>query len=63
MRVIAKRLYRNSLEMVTHEGYERVMPSASDAKEAADGYDLYYSPEDQAKYGVLAIEFEVIKTA
>ena len=63
VRVIAKRLYKNSLEMVTSEGYERVMPSASSAQEAADGYDLYYSPEDQEKYGVLAIEFEVIKTA
>ena len=59
--VLAIRRYRNSLEMVTAEGYERVMPSARSAEEAAAGYNLYYSDEDQATYGVLAIEFRVLQ--
>lgn len=58
--VVAIRKYASSLEMVTAEGYERVMPDASSPTDAAAGYDKYYSSEDQAKYGVLAIEFAVI---
>ena len=60
--VLAVRKYKNSFDMVTSEEYTRVMPRASNAEEAADGYDLYYSPEDQATYGVLAIEFKVLRT-
>jgi len=61
--VISIRKYDTSLAMVTAEGFTRVMPSATSAKEAADGYNLYYSPENQAKYGVLAIEFKVLEHA
>lgn len=58
--IIAIRKYPTSLAMVTAEGFERVMPKASSAEEAADGYDKYYSVEEQEKYGVLAIELAVI---
>lgn len=59
--VLAVRKYKNSFDMVTREGYTRVMPRARNAKEAAGGYDLYYSPQDQAIYGVSAIEFKVLR--
>jgi len=59
--VVAIRLYKDSLDMVTSEGYKHVMPDARSAKEAAAGYDLYYTPEEQARYGVLAIELRVIR--
>lgn len=58
--VIAIRKYKTSLEMVTAEGYERVMPRAHSAEEAAGGYDTYYSKDEQEKFGVLAIEFKVL---
>lgn len=58
--VVATRRYKNALDMVTTEGFERVMPRAETAQEAANGYNLYYSDEDQAKHGVLAIEFVVV---
>jgi ASC-1-like (ASCH) protein len=61
--VLAVRMYTSSLEMVTSEGFKRVMPRVSSAKAAADSYDLYYSPADQVKYGVLAIEFRVLSVA
>ena len=58
VKVIAVREYPNFLTMVTTEGYERVIPSASSAEDAAAEYEKYYSAEDQAIYGVLAIEIE-----
>jgi len=59
--VIAVRRYKTSLEMVTAEGFERVIPYAHSPEEAAAEYDKYYSASDQARYGVLAIEFRVIR--
>lgn len=59
VRIVAIRQYATFLEMVTAEGYKKVIPYARSTKEAADEYDNYYSAEDQAKYGVLAIEVAV----
>lgn len=59
--VIAIRHYKNSYDMVRAEGFKKVMPDAKDNDEAAQGYNLYYSDEDQAKYGVLAIELRFIR--
>ncbi len=58
--VTAVRRYATSLEMVTAEGFQQVIPHATTAEEAAAGYDKYYSAEDQATYGVLAIEFKLL---
>lgn len=52
--------YKSFLEMVTAEGYERVIPSATSANEAAAEYDRYYSIEDQQTYGVIAVEVRVL---
>lgn len=54
--IVAIRSYRDFLSMVQAEGFQKVIPSAISAEEAANEYDKYYSPEDQARYGVLAIE-------
>ncbi len=59
--VVAVRRYKTSLEMVTTEGFKKVIPYAETAKEAAAEYDKYYSVEDQASYGVLAIKFKVLE--
>jgi len=54
--ITAIRRYGSFLEMVTEEGYEKVIPGAHSPQEAANEYNKFYSAEDQAKYGVLAIE-------
>ncbi len=54
--VLAVRRYSDFLSMVTAEGYKKVIPYARNAQEAADEYNRYYSAEDQASYGVLAVE-------
>jgi len=59
VKVVAIRHYTSFLEMVSAEGYKKVIPSAQSAEEAAAEYDKYYSTEDQAAYGVLAIEVTV----
>lgn len=58
--IVAIRQYPDFLSMVTAEGFEKVIPFAKTAQEAASEYNKYYSAEDQAKYGVLAIEIKVI---
>lgn len=54
--VIGLRNYPDFISMVITEGYENVIPYAKSAQEAADEYNKYYSVEDQAVYGVLAIQ-------
>lgn len=54
--IMAIRRYGSFIEMVTTEGYARVIPSAKDTQAAAGQYNTYYSAADQAKFGVLAIE-------
>lgn len=59
--VIAVRKYQTFLEMVSGEGYQRVMPRAGSAEHAATSYDTYYAAADQKKFGVLAIEFRLLR--
>ena len=58
--VVAIRQYPDFTSMIATEGYEKVIPNAVNAQEAADEYNKYYSAEDQARFGVLAIEIKVI---
>lgn len=60
VRISAVREYKTFLEMVTVEGYEKVIPSAASPDEAAAEYNKYYSLAEQRRYGVLAIEIERI---
>jgi len=60
--IVAIRRYDNFLDMVTAEGYERVIPSAESHGAAAAEYDRYYSLEDQKQYGVLAIEVKLVSS-
>lgn len=59
--VVAIREYPTFLAMVTAEGFKHVIPSAKTPEEAADEYNKYYSAEDQASFGVLAIEIRPIQ--
>ena len=56
LEVVSIRHYDSFLEMVAAEGYDRVIPSASNDREAADEYARYYSADDESNYGVIAIE-------
>jgi ASC-1-like (ASCH) protein len=58
--ITAIRQYASFIDMTTAEGFKNVIPSAMTSQEAADEYNNYYSLDDQAKYGVLAIEVKVI---
>lgn len=57
--VVAVRQYSDFFTMVSTEGYKKVIPSAESAEEAAGEYNKFYSSQDQATYGVLAIEIKV----
>lgn len=59
VKVVAVRRYKTFLEMVTAEGFERVIPGADSAEAAASEYEKYYSPREQAEFGVLAVEVKI----
>lgn len=61
VRIVAIRKYADFMSMVGTEGFQNVIPDAISAKAAADEYNKYYSAEDQAKFGVLAIEIISIR--
>ena len=58
--IVAIRHYKTFLDMVRTEGYQKVIPSAGSAEEAAAEYDKYYTTADQAAHGVLAIEVRLL---
>lgn len=58
--VTAIRHYKSSFEMVKAEGFKNVIPYVDTVEAAAAEYDKYYLAEDQATYGVLAIEFHLL---
>lgn len=60
VKIVAVRNYLTFLEMVTSEGYKKVIPAAKTAQEAADVYNRYYSAADQQRHGVLAVEVRYI---
>lgn len=59
VRIVAIRHYATFLALVMAEGYQRVIPSATSVKQAAEEYDKYYTMADQQHYGVLAIEIVI----
>ncbi len=61
VKIVAIRQYATFLDMVTAEGFRSVIPNADNARVAADEYNRFYSSDDQAKYGVLAIEIMFYK--
>ena len=58
--IVGIRQYMDFLAMVAAEGHEKVSPGSDSVRDVARGYEKYYSAEDQATFGVLAIEVRVI---
>jgi len=59
--IVGIRSYPDFLSLVTAEGYQNVIPSATSAVEAAAQYNSYYTAADQKRFGVLAIEIKLQK--
>ena len=56
VRIVAIREYSTFLTMIEAEGVQQVIPGVNSSAAAAAEYNKYYSTDDQARYGVLAIE-------
>ncbi len=48
-------------EMLTAVGYLNVIPRAASLEAALDEYKKFYTPQDERKYGVVAVHIKVIK--
>ncbi|MDK2899292.1 MAG: hypothetical protein PWQ10_479 [Patescibacteria group bacterium] len=56
VKIVDIRHYNTFIEMTTSEDFRKVIPNAKSAQQASQEYNKYYSDDDQAKFGVLAIE-------
>jgi ASC-1-like (ASCH) protein len=52
--------YHTFFDMLQSEGIERVIPDATSIETARDVYYKFYTKEQEAEYGVLAIEVQRI---
>lgn len=53
--------YPSFREMLETVGYEKAIPRAASLEEALRDYRKFYSEDDEAEFGVLAIHFELVK--
>lgn len=60
IRINSIRHYQSFYMMLKSEGYKRVIPYADSVEEAAAEFNRLYSTDEQAEYGVLAIESELV---
>jgi ASC-1-like (ASCH) protein len=49
-------------EMLEKIDYQKALPRASSVDDAVNEYAKYYSSEDEKKFGVIAIYFEVVSS-
>lgn len=54
--VVEKNIYKSFREMIQKEGIENVIPDKTSIDEAVDVYYKYYTPEQEKKFGVVAIK-------
>jgi ASC-1-like (ASCH) protein len=58
--ITSKNLYSTFLEMVTNEGFKKVIPDKKDEIGAAEVYYKFFTKEQESEFGVVAIEIEEI---
>lgn len=56
--VINIRIYSTFEEMIQNEGIKNVIPEAKDLESAVNVYYKFYTPEEEQKYQVIAIEIK-----
>lgn len=52
--------YNTFADMLNQIGYQKVVPRAGSTEQALAEYAKYYSPADEAKYGVVAVHVRMI---
>lgn len=56
LEITNKTIYKTFRDMITFEGVKNVIPDAKSVDEAESVYYKFYSKEDEANFGVVAIE-------
>lgn len=60
LQIIQKTVYKTFRDMITFEGIKNTIPDATSLDEAEDVYYKFYSKDDEASFGVSAIEVKLI---
>jgi ASC-1-like (ASCH) protein len=61
VRVVAKRTYSTFQEYLEHEGLRHCLPTIETISDGVAVYRQWYSAEDEAAYGVVAIEMKLLE--
>ena len=61
-RIVSKNVYKTFKEYLETEGLSNCLPGIDTIEDGIKVYYKYYTPEDEAKYGVIAIKLENINT-
>jgi ASC-1-like (ASCH) protein len=60
VRIVSIRHYPDFQTLVQNENFKKVMPNVHTIQQAVAAYSQFYSTEDQTRYGVLAIEINIV---
>ena len=59
--IVYKKIYKTFPEYLKSEGLKNCLPGVDNIKEGVSIYYKYYTKEDEAKYGVVAIKLKLIQ--
>lgn len=60
-KITGKKYYKTFKEYLEKEGLQNCLPGMPDIEHGLSVYFKYYTKEDEKKYGVVAIHFELLK--
>jgi ASC-1-like (ASCH) protein len=59
-KVVGKNIYQTFLEMVSKEGFEKVIPDKKNEAEAAQVYYKFFTKQQESEFGVVAIAIKEV---
>lgn len=59
VKIIRKTLYTSFKDMISCEGFQKLIPDAKNLEDAEAVYTTFYSKEDEIRFGVVALEIEL----
>lgn len=58
--IVSKSIYPCFQSYLYNEGLEKTLPSISSIDDGLKIYHIYYTPQDEKKYGVIALKLKIV---
>jgi ASC-1-like (ASCH) protein len=59
--IVSKKVYASFETYLQTEGLHKTLPSIEKIEDGLKLYSVFYKPEEEMKYGVVALELKVLK--